>query len=87
MRDDETRPDVDIPCTEVPLTAAASMLGMTRAQVRMLLAQGVLQDCSIHGRHRIPVASIEAHKEAVRARSRTAMSDLADLQNELGLTE
>ena len=72
---------------EVSPTEAAPLLGMSRPQVRKLLDQGLLQHRKVGTHHRITVSSIQAFKEAERARSRASMADLADLQNELGLTE
>ena len=72
---------------EVSPAEAAPMLGMSRPQVRKLMDKGLLEHRKVGTHHRITVASIQAFKEAERARSRAAMADLADLQNELGLTE
>lgn len=72
---------------EVSPAEAAPMLGMSRPQVRKLMDRGLLQHRKVGTHHRIAVASIQTFKEAERARSRAAMADLADLQNELGLVE
>lgn len=72
---------------EVSPTEAAPLLGMSRPQVRKLMDKGLLQHRKVGTHHRITVASIQAFKDAERARSRAAMADLSDLQNELGLTE
>lgn len=66
---------------------AAAMLGMSRPQVRRLMDQGSLDFRKVGTHHRIPVSSIEAFRAAERARRATALAELADLQNELGLTE
>lgn len=72
---------------EVSPAEAAPMLGMSRPQVRKLMDKGLLQHRKVGSHHRITVASIQKFKAAERARSRAAMADLADLQNDLGLTE
>jgi hypothetical protein len=72
---------------EVGPAEAATMLGMSRPQVRKLMDKSLLQHRKVGAHHRITVASIQRFKESERARSRGAMADLADLQNELGLTE
>ncbi len=72
---------------EVTPTEAASLLGMSRPQVRKLMDRGLLDFRKVGTHHRIQVASIRAFLEAERTRRREALEDLADLQNELGLTE
>lgn len=72
---------------EVSPAEAAPMLGMSRPQVRKLMDKGLLQHRKVGTHNRITVASIQRFKDAERARSRAAMADLSDLQNELGLTE
>lgn len=72
---------------EVTPAQAAAMLGMSRPQVRRLMDQGVLDFRKVGTHHRIPVASIEAFRAAERSRRASALAELADLQNELGLIE
>ncbi len=66
---------------EVSPAEAAPMLGMSRPQVRKLMDKGLLQHRKVGTHHRIAVASIQAFKDAERARSRAAMADLSELQN------
>ena len=72
---------------EVTPTEAAVLLGMSRPQVRKLMDQSLLQFRKVGTHHRIRVSSIREYLEAERPRRREALADLADLQNELGLTE
>lgn len=76
-------PNVD----EVTPAQAAAMLGMSRPQIRRLIDQGTLEFRKVGTHHRIPVVSIEAFRAAERSRRASALAELADLQNELGLTE
>lgn len=87
MRDERQPNEEGTPRADPSLAEAARMLGMTRAQVDALLALGLLEQRALGDHVRITIASIEAYRESERARSREAMGDLADLQNELGLTE
>ncbi|PUB31821.1 excisionase family DNA binding protein [Promicromonospora sp. AC04] len=66
---------------------AAAMLGVSRPQVRRLMDQGALEFRKVGTHHRIPVVSIQAFRAAERSRRAPALAELADLQNELGLTE
>ena len=66
---------------------AAAMLGKSRPQVRRLMDQGALGFRKVGTHHRIPVASIEAFRATERSRRAADLAVLADLQNELGLTE
>jgi excisionase family DNA binding protein len=72
---------------EVTPSEAAELLGMSRPQVRKLMDQGVLDFRKVGAHHRIRVSSIRAFLDAERPRRRAALGDLADLQDELGLTE
>lgn len=72
---------------EVTPAQAAAMLGMSRPQIRRLIDQGTLEFRKVGTHHRILVASIEEFRAAERSRRASALAELADLQNELGLTE
>lgn len=72
---------------EVTPTEAAALLGMSRPQVRRLMDRDLLEFRKVGTHHRIRVSSIRAFLESERPRRREAMAELADLQNELGLTE
>lgn len=72
---------------EVTPSEAAELLGMSRPQVRKLMDQGVLDFRKVGAHHRIRVSSIRAFLDAERPRRRAALDDLADLQDELGLTK
>jgi excisionase family DNA binding protein len=72
---------------EVSPTEAAALLGMSRPQVRKLMDRGLLEFRMVGTHHRIRVSSIRAFRESERPRRRAALAELADLQNELGLTD
>lgn len=72
---------------EVTPAQAAAMLGMSRPQIRRLIDQGTLEFRKVGTHHRIPVAAIEEFRAVERSRRASALAELADLQNELGLTE
>lgn len=72
---------------EVTPTEAAVLLGMSRPQVRKLMDRGLLEFRRVGTHHRIRVASIRAFLEAERPHRREALTELAALQNDLGLTE
>lgn len=72
---------------EVTPNEAGELLGMSRTQVRKLIDQGALDFRKVGAHHRIRVASIESFLDAERSRRRAALAELADVQNELGLTE
>lgn len=72
---------------EVTPTEAAVLLGMSRPQVRKLMDRGLLEFRMVGTHHRIRVSSIRAFLEAEGPRRRQALTELAALQNELGLTE
>ena len=63
------------------------LLAMSRPQVRKLLDRGLLEFRKVGTDHRVRVSSIRAFLKAERRRLREAMSDLAAVQNELGLTQ
>ncbi|MFE7506523.1 helix-turn-helix domain-containing protein [Promicromonospora sp. NPDC057488] len=72
---------------EVTPAQAATMLGISRPQVRRLMDQRVLEFRKVGTHHRIPIASVEAFRAVEHSRRASALAELADLQNELGLTE
>ena len=72
---------------EVTPAEAAALLAMSRPQVRKLMDQGKLDFRMVGTHHRIRVASIQAFLDTERPRRRAALAELAELQNELGLTE
>jgi excisionase family DNA binding protein len=72
---------------EVTPNEAAELLGMSRPQVRKLMDQGVLDFRKVGSHHRIRVSSIQAFLDAERPRRRAALDDLADVQDDLGLTQ
>lgn len=73
--------------SEVTPTEAAVLMSMSRPQIRKLMDQGLLEFRKVGTHHRIRVSSIRTYLEAERPRRRGALAELADLQNELGLTE
>lgn len=73
--------------TEYTPNEAAMMLGVSRPQVYKLIDAGRLA-CRMVGTHRrIPATSIVTFLTEQRAAQREAMSELARMSNELGLTE
>jgi excisionase family DNA binding protein len=72
---------------EVSPTDAATMMGMSRAQVRKLMDDGKLPFRMVGSHHRIRVDAIKRWLDIEDARQEAAMADLMALQNELGLTE
>ena len=72
---------------EVTPAEAAALLAMSRPQVRKLMDQGKLEFRMVGSHHRIRVTSVQAYLDAERPRRRAALAELAELQNELGLTE
>ena len=72
---------------EVTPNEAAELLGMSRPQVRKLMDQSVLDFRKVGSHHRIRVSSIQAFLDAERPRRRAALDDLADVQDDLGLTQ
>ena len=72
---------------EVTPAEAASMLGMSRPQVRKLLDQGKLPYRLVGTHHRIPVSAVDTFLDIESKRQHAAMTELVALQNELGLTE
>lgn len=71
---------------EVTPNQAAELLGVSRPQVRKMMDAGVIEFRMVGTHHRIPVSAIQAFLDAERPRRARALADLADLQNELGLT-
>lgn len=71
---------------EVTPNQAADLLGVSRPQVRKMMDAGALEFRMVGSHHRIQVSSIQAFLDAERPRRARALMDLADLQNELGLT-
>lgn len=72
---------------EVTPNEAAGPLGMSRPQVRTLMDRSVLEFRKVGAHHRIRVSSIQAFLDAERPRRQAALEDLAELRNDLGLTE
>ncbi|WP_239336468.1 helix-turn-helix domain-containing protein [Frankia sp. CiP3] len=72
---------------EVTPTEAAVLLGISRPQVRKLMDRGLLEYRKVGTHHRVRVSSIRAFLETERPRRREALTDLAAVQNDLGLTE
>jgi excisionase family DNA binding protein len=72
---------------EVSPTQAASMMGMSRAQVRNLMDEGKLPFRMVGAHHRIRVDAIHRWLDIEDARQEAAMAELIALQNELGLTD
>ena len=72
---------------EVTPTEAASLLGMSRPQVRKLMDDGKLDFRKVGTHHRIRVASIRAFLDAERARRAPILGELAEFQNDIGLLE
>lgn len=73
--------------TEVTVTEAGHMLGMSHNQVMGLLRKGTLVHRNTQVGVMVEADSVRAFKGTERDRARAAMADLADLQNELGLTD
>lgn len=73
--------------TEVTPAEAASLLGMSRPQVRKLMDEAKLAFRKVGTHHRITVSSITAFQDAEQAQMEAGMKNLARLQNELGLVE
>ena len=72
---------------EVSPAEAASMMGMSRAQVHKLLDDGVLPFRMVGSHHRIRLDAVNRWLEIEDARQKKAMAELMTLQNALGLTE
>jgi excisionase family DNA binding protein len=70
---------------EVTPAEAASMLGMSRPQVRKLMEKGLVPYRKVGSHHRIPADALRAWQRAEEARREEALGRLADFQNELGL--
>jgi len=72
---------------EVSPAEAASLLGMSRPQVRKLMERGALPFRMVGAHHRIAVEDIQTFLDAERARRRAALARFSALENELGLVE
>ena len=72
---------------ELTPAQAAKLLGVSRPQVRRLMDRGVLPSRMVGSHHRIPLSAVQSFRESERVRMMAGMADLADLQNELGLTD
>lgn len=72
---------------EVGLAEAARLLGMPKAQVRRLVEGGHLGARRAVSETLISGESVEGLHVSERVRRREALVELADLQNELGLTD
>ena len=66
---------------------AATLLGVSRPQIRKFMDQGKLGFRMVGAHHRIPVESIEAFRAWERKQMTKGMEELSRLQNELGLFE
>lgn len=71
---------------EVGIAEAARLLGLSTAQARALVEGGYLVARQADSHALISAESIEAFHASERAGRREALTELADLQNELGLT-
>lgn len=72
---------------EVTPTEAATLLGVSRPQVRKFMDEGKLEFRKVGTHHRITVESLQTFRDQERARRRVALEELSQLQNELGLFE
>jgi excisionase family DNA binding protein len=72
---------------EVTPSQAATLLGMSRPQVRRMMDRGVLPFRMVGTHHRIRVSDLRAFDAAERERQEAAMARFTALENELGLTE
>lgn len=72
---------------EVTPAEAATLLGVSRPQIRKFMDQGKLGFRMVGAHHRIPVESIEAFRAWERKQMTKGMEELSRLQNELGLFE
>lgn len=72
---------------EVGIAEAARLLGMSKAQVRRLVESGHLGARRAVSETLISRESVEGFHVSERVRRREALVELADLQNELGLTD
>jgi excisionase family DNA binding protein len=72
---------------EVSPTEAASILGMSRPQVRKVMDSGRLPFRMVGTHHRIAVSDLQDFMTAERSRRKEAMKAFAALENELGLFE
>lgn len=72
---------------EVTPAEAASLLAISRPQVRKLMDDGKLVSRMVGTHHRISLDSIEAYIAWERERMENGMEELSRLQNELGLVD
>ncbi|MDR0283521.1 MAG: helix-turn-helix domain-containing protein [Propionibacteriaceae bacterium] len=72
---------------EVSPAEAGALLRMSRPQVRKLMDRGLLPYRMVGTHHRIPVAGMKRYVAEQRERRATALAELAELQNDLGLLE
>ena len=72
---------------EVSPAEAASMMGMSRPQVRKLMERGALPFRMVGSHHRIAVEDVRIFLDSERIRRRSAMAKFVALENELGLVE
>jgi len=72
---------------EVTPAEAATMLGMSRQQVRRLMDARMLPFRMVGTHHRIRVADLRAFDQAESERQGKAMDEFTALENELGLFE
>ena len=77
-----TRGDVEVTPNE-----AAELLGMSRPQVRKLMDKGLLDFRKVGAHHRIRLSSVQSFLDTERSRRKASLEKLAEVQNELGLTE
>jgi len=70
---------------EVTPSEAATLLGMSRQQVRRLMDANSLPFRMVGTHHRIRVADLRAFDQAERERQAKAMDDFMALENEFGL--
>lgn len=75
------------PGAEVTPNRAAELLGVSRPQVRNMMDRGALTFRMVGSHHRIAVSSVQAFRDRERPRRAQALADLANVQNDLGLTE
>jgi len=72
---------------EVTPAEAATLLGMSRQQVRRLMDAGVLPFRMVGTHHRLRVADLRVFDQAEHERQAKAMDEFTALENELGLFE
>ena len=70
---------------EVSPTEAATILGMSRPQVRKIMDSGTLPFRMVGAHHRIAMKDLQLFMLAERVRQEEAMRRLVDLENEMEL--